>query len=282
MSRRVRTALRVILVSLPLCAAPLAAQSAPRGFAATADVVMRIYVPKGRVTITTWTRDSIAVSGAVGANATFFGGGDRRHVKFGVEPRSPKDATLPSADFTVVVPRGARLWVKMIDGDLAVSGTTAELEAYAVRGQITVRDASGVTAIESIDAPVTARHVRGDLRVRGSKGAVVLEDISGTASVATISGPVTLTQWRADGRVETIGGDVRYAGGALPGALLDLQTHAGTITLALEPNRVPELDLLTRAGAVTGEQLKGSRANGRIVARSFKGAIEVSRKSAKQ
>ena len=258
---------------------PVAAQVAPHGFPATADVVMRIYVPKGRVTITTWTRDSIAVRGALGANASFFGGGDRAHVKFGVEPRTPTNAELPSGDFTVVVPRGARLWVKMIDGELSVSGTTAELEAYAVRGRITVRAVAGVTAIESIDAAVDVRNARGDLRVRGSKGAVTLDDVMGTATVATISGPVTLTRWRADGRVETIGGDVHYLGGALPGALLDVQTHAGSITLSLDRTSVPMLDLSTRAGVVSGEPRTGMATNGRIVGRSFKGAIRVESRS---
>jgi hypothetical protein len=258
-------------------ASPLSEQPAPHGFPATPDCVMRIYVPTGRLIIETWTRDSIAVRGTVGANASFFGGGDRGHVKFGVEPTRPTDTTLPSADFTVTVPRGARLWVKMIDGELSVTGTTNELEAYAVRGRIAVRNVAGVTAIESIDAPVSVTQARGDLRVRGSKGAVTLDDIEGTASIATISGGVTLTRYRADGRVETIGGPVQYFGGALPGALLDVQTHGGNITLTLNPLRLPQLDLATRAGAVTGDVGKGAAANGRIIARSFKGAISVQR-----
>lgn len=278
---RVRAALALAHALALFVARPVAAQVAPHGFPATADVVMRVYVPKGRVTITTWTRDSIAVRGTLGANASFFGGGDRAHVKFGVEPRTSTDATLPSGDFTVVVPRGARLWVKMIDGELAVSGTTTELEAYAVRGRITVRAVAGVTAIESIDATVDVQGARGDLRVRGSKGAVTLDDITGTASVATISGPVSLTRWRADGRIETIGGDVRYAGGALPGAVLDVQTHAGAITLSLDRAAVPLLELTTRAGAVSGDKLTGVAANGRIVGRSFKGAIRVESRSPK-
>jgi hypothetical protein len=227
------------------------------------------------VQISTWTRDSIAVSGRLGANATFFGGGDRGHVKFGVEALRGTDATLPTADFTVQVPRGARLWVKMIDGDLSVNGTATECEAYAVRGKIEVRNVAGVTSIESIDAPVSVTTSRGDLRVRGSKGAVTLDDVIGTASVATISGPVHLTRWRADGRVETIGGEVRVNGGALPGSLLDLQTHAGAITLQLDPARVPLLDLATRAGPIVGMKFTGTEANGRIVARSFKGLIRV-------
>lgn len=255
----------------------LDAQQQPRGFAATADVVMRVYVPKGKVTIRTWTRDSIAIAGTLGTNASFFGGGDRGHVKMGIEPLRIKDSTLPSAEFEVTVPRGARLWVKMIDGELSVTGTTTELEAYAVTGRITVRDMAGVTSIESIDASVDVFGAKGDLRVRGSKGGVRLDDIEGTVTVGTISGPVALSRFRADARVETIGGDVSYAGGALPGALLDVQTHNGAVTLTLDPTNTPQLDLLSRAGAVAGGKAMGAASNGRIVVRSFKGTITVQR-----
>jgi DUF4097 and DUF4098 domain-containing protein YvlB len=280
-----RTLLLLIFALLQSPAFPIGtvvAQAAPRGFAAGADVVMRIYVPKGSVQIRTWTRDSVAINGTVGANASFFGGGDRRHIKFGVEPLRATDATLPTADFVVTVPRAARLWVKMIDGNLSVTGTTAELEAYAVRGQIVVRDVAGTTVVESIDAPITMTNVEGDLRVRGSKGAVCLENLSGTASIATISGSVHLTRSRAEARVETIGGDVQVSGNAMQGALLEIQTHAGAITLALDPARVPQLELRTRTGAISyappfTSRTTGQAANGRSSARSFKGAIRVGR-----
>lgn len=276
-ARRLAMLSALALTALALTALRLQAQQQPRGFPATADVVMRVYVPKGKVTIRTWTRDSIAIAGTMGKNASFFGGGDRGHVKLGIEPLRVKDSTLPSAEFEISVPRGARLWVKMIDGELAVTGTSTELEAYAVTGRITVRDVAGVTSIESIDAAVDVFGSKGDLRVRGSKGGVRLDDVSGTVTVATISGPVALTRFRADARVETIGGEVSYTGGALPGALLDVQTHNGAITLLLDPTNSPQLELSSRTGAVAGAKAMGAADNGRIVARSFKGPITVQR-----
>lgn len=249
-------------------------QPVVRGYPATADVTLRIYVPAGRVRLTVWTRDSVHVKGTVGDGVTMFGGGSRTHLKFGIESRAPGD-TLPDADLDVSVPRGARVWLKMIDGRTEVSGTTGELELYAVRGDITVRDVSGVTSIESIDAPVTVRRARGDLRVRGGKGAVIIDDAKGTMSVATVSGPVTLTGVVADGRVETIGGAIALAAPSMAGATLELQSHSGDISLALDPRRAPLLDLSSRAGPVQGTAPKGILANGQLTARSFKGRITV-------
>jgi DUF4097 and DUF4098 domain-containing protein YvlB len=138
-----------------------------------------------------------------------------------------------------------------------------------------VQDVSGVTSIESIDAPVTVPTRSGDVRVRGGKGAVIMEDVKGTMSVATVSGPVTLTRPLADGRVETIGGAISLTSGSMAGATLELQSHSGDITLALDPKRSPLLDLSSRAGPVLGTAPEGIVANGQLTARSFKGRITV-------
>ncbi|HYW30946.1 MAG TPA: DUF4097 family beta strand repeat-containing protein [Gemmatimonas sp.] len=246
-----------------------------RGFRVTPDVTMRIYVPAGRIRLATWARDSIAVSGSIGANASLFGGSTRTHVKFGVEARMTGDSTLPRAELTITIPRAARVWIKMIDGDIDARGTTGELEAYVVRGSIAVHDASGVIVLESIDAPVDVERTSGDLRVRGSKGRVTLRGVSGTASVATVSGLVSLADFTADGRVETIGGDVTLLGGSLGGATLDVQTHSGNIALGVMAARSPVLDVASRAGPVKLPPLVQSAANGRITARSFKGRIVI-------
>ncbi len=250
-------------------------QTVHRGFAATPDVAMRIYVPAGRVRVVTWSHDSIDLGGTLGANASVFGGGSRTHVKLGVESRAQGDSTIPRADLVIRVPPAARVWIKTIDGDIDVRGTTGELEAYAVRGRIVVHNVRGVTSLESIDALVIVDRASGDLRVRGGKGQVSLRAVTGTASVATISGAVTLTDFNADGRVETIGGDVTFRSGRLAGLQLDVQTHAGAISLSVPLSRAPALDLSSRAAPVVLPTLTQSVANGRIVARSFKGRILV-------
>ena len=246
-----------------------------RGYPTTPDVTMRVYVPVGRVRVVPWARDSVDVSGTLGANASVFGGGSRTHLKLGVESLVAADSTMPRADLVVRIPRAARVWIKTIDGDIDVRGTTGEVEAYAVRGRIAIREVRGVTVIESIDAPVHVEYAEGDLRVRGGKGDVSLANVRGTVSVATISGAVTLTAFTADGRIETIGGTVTFGSGVLNGVQLDIQTHSGGIAIAVPATRSPVLELSSRAGATALPTLRQSSANGRITARSFKGRITV-------
>lgn len=265
-------------LTLPLMTPPSEAQAPTlRGYPATADVTMRIYVPAGRIRVGVWNRDSIHVAGAVGTSAVMFGGGNRTHVKLGIEPKVTGDAVLPTADWVVTIPRRARVWIKMIDGAMSVTGTAGELEIYNVRGDVVVQNVSGVTSIESIDAPVTLTGARGDVRVRGGAGAVRLEDVRGTLSIATVSGSVTLSQIVASGRIETIGGAIALATGSLAKEAIELQTHSGNIELTLDAVRTPRLLLSSRAGPVLGDKLSGAEAFGVIDARSFKGRIRLTK-----
>jgi hypothetical protein len=273
----------VIAMSAAACGATLLAQppssvSGPqpvpmRGFSATQTVNMRIYMPAGRVRVAVWDRDSISVSGTIGAASSMFGGGNASNVKFGVEPLRTGDTKLAEADWTVTVPRRAKLWIKVTVGTIDVVGTAGELEVYAVGGSITVRQASGITSVESIDAGVRIEDVRGDLRVRGGKALLVLRDVTATTSVTSVSGGVTVSGLAPDCRVETIGGNITFDATRMRGVLAELQTHSGEIRVGVDATRAPVLDLSSRSGRVVKPSVTGAAANGRVVARSFKGAV---------
>ena len=255
---------------------PAAAQPTPRrGFRATPTVNLRIFVPSGRVRIAVWDRDSIAVNGTIGAASSMFGGGRDDYVKLGVEPLRTGDTHLAEADWWVTVPRRAHVWVKVTVGSIEVAGTAGELELYAVGGNISVRQASGVVSVESIDAGVQIDGVRGDLRVRGGKSPLTFRDVSGTASITSVSGSVTFSGPSPECRVETIGGDIVFGATQQRGALAELQTHSGAIRVQVDAQRPPILELSSRSGQVTQPRMTGSAAHGRVVARSFKGAVTV-------
>ena len=266
----------VLYTTVAVAQAASAAQPAlRRGFRASPTVNMRIFVPAGRVRIAVWDRDSIAVNGTIGAASSMFGGGRDDYVKLGVEPLRTGDTQLAEADWLVTVPRRAHVWVKVTVGSIETVGTAGELELYAVGGNISVRQASGVISVESIDAKVQVDGVRGDLRVRGGKSPLTFHDVSGTASITSVSGNVTFSGLSPECRVETIGGDIVFDAAQQRGALAELQTHSGAIRVAIDAQRPPILELSSRSGQVTQPALTGLAAHGRVVARSFKGAVTV-------
>ncbi len=246
-----------------------------RAFSTGPEVSIRMYVPSGRVRIVTWNRDSVQVDGTIGASSMMFGGGDRDFVKFGVDPLKKGTNVMASAELVVTVPRKARLWVKMTSGVIDADGNEGELELYAVGGSISARNARGVVSIESIDAAVTVESSSGDLRVRGSKAPILLRNVTGTATVTTVSGTVTVSGAVPECRIETIGGDIAFNAFALRGATVELQTHSGAMKIDVNAKASPALELSSRTGRVQQPESRGSIKQGRIVARSFKGAITV-------
>ncbi|GAB1342054.1 DUF4097 family beta strand repeat-containing protein [Gemmatimonas sp.] len=263
----------------PVALPPAAADSGPpvsRGWRVTTDASLRLYLPSGTLRVVTWDRDSVHVGGTLGANASLFGGGAASHVKLGVEADNMRDGTLPTASLEVRVPRRARVWVKMIDGELSVTGTRAELEAYTIRGRVTVHDVAGSTTIESIDAPVTLSNATGDVRIRGSRAVVSLDQVNALVSISTVSGSVVTRRSPIEGRIETVGGGITVRG-VKAGARLGLQSHAGAVLLELPAGRVPLLELASYRGVVRpAGSTMGREEFGRIDARSFRGNITVS------
>lgn len=254
----------------------LAQTPLPRTFAVARDVSLRIWVPAGSVRLETWDRDSIRVSGTVAPSSRFFGGGMGRGAKLGVDNFDVRDTTLARGALVVTVPRLAHVWIKMTEGQVTAAGTAGELEVITVAGSITVQDSRGVVAIETIDAAVMLSRIDGAVRIRSGGGRVLLAELRGTLTATTVSGDVEVSgKSLQDSRIETIGGGITIRGSVARSALLDLETHNGPISLVLDRAALPMMTLSSRGGRVTNPLGSGSEKFGSILARTFKGAINV-------
>jgi hypothetical protein len=87
----------------------------------------------------------------------------------------------PTLEVFIRVPAGTRLHVVSGNGDVAVSGTQAELVARSGNGTVRVNGANGevdaasgngAVTVENVRGPVTASSGNGDVRVRAIRGPV--------------------------------------------------------------------------------------------------------------
>lgn len=270
----------VLLAAWWVGVAPDAVAQTPiaRGWKVAPDVALRIWLPAGQVELEGWDRDSIDVAGSAARGSHFFGGvgSDGRGGKLGVESVKRDDPALASGTLRVRVPRQARVAIKMTNGRVTALGTTGSLEVLTVTGDVAVRQASGSVTVETIDATVRISATQGAVRVRNGGGIVTLSDVEGSMTLTTVGGNITVEGPRVgDGRLESIGGTIMVRGTLSPNARLDVQSHDGTITLALDRAAVPRLDLATRGGIVRNGLGLGDIRFGEIIGRSFKGGINV-------
>jgi DUF4097 and DUF4098 domain-containing protein YvlB len=268
---------RWLALALLVAPLPMAAQlPVSHSYGVLPTVSMRIWVPAGSIRVEAWDRDSIRVQGTIAKGTHFFGAGAGTGAKFGVENDDPAINAPARGDLVVMAPRRAHLWVKMTDGQVVAVGSAGELDVITVTGIVAIQDAQGVVSVETIDANTTLTRITGEIRARSGGGRIALTNIHGTLTAATVSGEIDLAgQALEDARLETIDGTIMVHATVAAEALLDLETHSGAISLYLDRKAVPSLDLLSRAGVVKNPLGAGSTLGGRIVARSFKGNINV-------
>lgn len=111
-----------------------------------------------------------------------------------------------SVAFQVKVPRGVRVAVHGVNGEVRVEGVSAEVDASSVNGGVNVATMAGPVSASTVNGSVHARmgrfDLRSDLRFSSVNGTVVAEftgDIDAEVDLTTVNGrflsdfPVTIT-----------------------------------------------------------------------------------------
>jgi hypothetical protein len=157
------------------------------------------------------------------------------------------------ANFTVEVPRGVVVRVSSGNGDVAVSGATADVHAASGNGD--VRVAAGA-------ASVGASSGNGAVMVDGARGPVHASSGNGRVTVSTASGPVNAST--GNGRVEVAiasraTGDMEFSSGN------------GSITLTLPADFGARVEASTGNGGFQSDF--PLQVNGRISSHRVSGTI---------
>jgi DUF4097 and DUF4098 domain-containing protein YvlB len=130
-----------------------------------------------------------------------------------------------SVDFEVRLPRGVKIRVISGNGEVMVSGATAEVQASSGNGAVSVASSGG---------PVRASSGNGDVDVSEAGGEVTARSGNGDVRVTTSSGPVSAYSGNGsiDARMSSLTGT----------ADMSFRTGNGDITLMLPANFEGEID----------------------------------------
>jgi DUF4097 and DUF4098 domain-containing protein YvlB len=208
-----------------------------------------------------------------------------------VEAEGGRGKPRGDASYEVSVPRGTRLRLQAVSGNVSASGSQGEIFATTVGGTIDVSGGRRQVGLESVSGSITASQVSGELRGQSVSGNVRAENVSGRLEVSTITGTIRLIGSRAnDIRAETASGDIVYAGRVATGGTYDFESHSGTIRLTVPRSSGAQFRLETFSGTVQTDfaadsgpaerDRKGGRVEftigdgrSRVTARTFSGRI---------
>jgi DUF4097 and DUF4098 domain-containing protein YvlB len=140
-----------------------------------------------------------------------------------------------SVEFRVSAPPQTRVRAKSISGNISIAKISGELSAESVSGDV-ILDATGrVSVAKSISGDVAVSGVTGDepLVLSTVSGSIRLHGIKSRAlDVNSVSGDVIARDVTCErAAVQTISGDVEYAGALTRGGRYELRAHSGSIRL---------------------------------------------------
>jgi hypothetical protein len=261
----------------------------PNGF-------VRIFMLGGSVTVIGWDKDSLVVTGTVNEPA-----GDRFAI--GVTPKGAKmglwsdfETGLQPSHITVRVPHKSQVWVKTTGADIRVSNVIGGIDLFSVSGSIDVKGSPREIYAETMGGQISLDATTAAARLKTASGSVKVSGNVSDLTAVTVSGPINvagLTYQRA--RIESVDGDIRYAGGLPKGSALELSNHAGNIELMLPRNVAGQFALSLYSGELTDEfgvaakmynpktktrELKfsmGTKSDAQLTLRSFKGRVMLRR-----
>ena len=225
----------------------------------------------GRVVFRSWSKDT---KGAVWVKPgeklftiytdIYMGGGYTGAKMFveSVNERDPKPTRLE-----IWVPARVRLWVKTATASIEVSDVAGGLDLYVVSGTIDVTGNPRELNAEAIDGDI---HITGSpswVRAKSASGAITFQGASSDAALSTVSGPI-----RVDGgngvfertKIETVTGNVTFAGRLDRSGAFDFDSHGGTIDIAVPEKTGATFSVVTIAGSITNKLSKKNPTPGRF------------------
>lgn len=280
-----------LLVAVPATAQKKVERRLPLGMEAAFRIVNMV----GSVTVHGWNKDTVLVRGIVPSTDRLLMGGSYTGAKMFIENADERDPKPTSLE--VWVPARIRLWIKTATANIDVTGVNGGLDLYVVSGTIDVNGNPRELNAEAIDGDI---HVTGSpawLRAKSASGAITLRGGSSDAAFSTVSGPI-----RIDGgtfertKVETVTGNITFAGMLDRSGTFDFDTHSGTIDIGVPSKVNADISVVTISGNITnnisrsrpvsgrfgrGTELNFETGSGgaRVSVRTFKGPVTLRRPS---
>jgi DUF4097 and DUF4098 domain-containing protein YvlB len=252
----------------------------------------------GRIRVTGWDRPDVKVSATIDRGTLRFSATSARvslTVDDDNEGRNRRHHDVGDARYEVSVPRGTRLILEAVSGDVTSSGSQGEIEASSVSGDVDVTNGVRDVTAESVSGSVHATQINGDLNAQSVSGDVRVETVSGAVEASTVSGNIRLVGVQSkDVRSETVSGNILYTGSIDAGGRYDFESHSGTVRLNIPRGSGATFNVETFSGDISADfpvtvpprSGSGNRRNGRmeftigdgrarVTAQTFSGSIVI-------
>jgi DUF4097 and DUF4098 domain-containing protein YvlB len=253
-----------LIVAAMLCAAaPSSARAQDEDRLTKIDTTLRLdrggsvdlSLISGKIRVVGWDRSDVHIKASIESGYLDLSANTSR-ITLGVDEEGERrgrhgHGNVGEANYDVQVPRGARLILEAVSGDVSARGTQGEIEATSVSGDVEVFDGVRSVSVESVSGSAHASNVNGSLHAETVSGDLRAETVSGDVQASSVSGTIRLSGIQSrDVRTETVSGDIIYIGSIEPTGRYGFDSHSGTIRMTIPRNAGAQFSVETFSGDI--------------------------------
>jgi len=222
---------------------------------ASADGVVEIEIPNGRVTVIGWAQNEVRVTGQVDEDAELEIDGSGSHVQIQVDNRHGHGHGQGEARIEVRVPRASRVEIDASPNASAeIQDVSGRIRAEAVNGSVSVRGDSSDVELETVNGAVELQAPAKRVRAESVNGRVVIQGASGDIEASTVNGRLEVSGGRFDrARLEIVNGRVLFDGELSKAAILEVESVSGDVELSLAPGVSADFRVTSFSGDIDND-----------------------------
>ena len=162
-----------------------------------------------------------------------------------------------SVDYTIALPASAAVDAKSVSGTVKISSVQGVVRAESVSGDIVTSATPKIELAKSVSGDVSLGGVTsdGDLSASSVSGNVAAKGLKARGlDLGTVSGNITISDASCD-RLDSksVSGNIEYSGAIARAGRYNINTHSGTIRLALSGSSGFELIANTFSGSIRSD-----------------------------
>ena len=224
-------------------------------FASSGRTAVDLSLISGKINVVGWDRPDVHIRASIESGYLDLSANSSR-ITLGVDDegrgRRHGHGNVGEAQYDVQVPRGARLILEAVSGDVNARGSQGEIEATSVSGDVDVADGNRDVSVESVSGSAHAANINGNLRAETVSGDLRAETVSGNVEANSVSGTIRLSNIQSrDVRTETVSGDIIYIGSIEPTGRYGFESHSGSLRLTIPRNAGASFSVDTFSGDIS-------------------------------
>jgi DUF4097 and DUF4098 domain-containing protein YvlB len=244
-----------LLITILACLLAVTAQAKEidRKIDAAKDGHVDISNIAGSVTVSVWSRNTVAVTGTLGRDVKELiveRSGDKVRIKVKVPRHSGRGI---NSDLYVKIPVNSSLDVGTVSANVDVTGVIGEQGLASVSGNVTTEFSGADLSLESVSGRVEVAGKRGsgEIEANSVSGNVTLRDVSGEVVAESVSGNVRLIEGSfEEAELGTVSGKIYFEGTLQKGGDLSAETVSGSVEVQLVGEVSAKIEIETFSGGI--------------------------------